>query len=258
MTDLSGVDLKLSRAKQHLELLEAEMTTLYGPGVIRLDHMVQAGGRIHAYAVQGLPPVPSEWGTIIGDCVHNARSALDHMAYEAVRALGGTPVDGPGGTTFPILSSGTNPPRLNGLSPVPATIDAVLESLQPRNPASGFVGLFLGVVSELDNRDKHRRLLLTQYANNELDLAWGSEPDMPRPSITVVEEEFANGDTVITLTYPKPFPQFDPTPRLPIRLLLEPELPIWRQRDRMSVDKLLGNIVTVVGRVVDKFRPLLP
>ena len=63
----------------------------------------------------------------------------------------------------------------------------------------------------------------------------------------MVEEGFANGDTVITLTYPKPFPRFDPTPRLPIRLL-EADLPVWKHRDRMSVDKLLGNFGCTGGR----------
>lgn len=58
------------------------------------------------------------------------------------------------------------------------------------------------MLSELDNRDKHRNLLLMRYASNELDVAWGGELDMPRPTVNVVEEEFENGDTIVTSAAP--------------------------------------------------------
>jgi len=42
---------------------------------------------------------PAEWSAIIGDAVHNARSALDHLAFALVEANGGSADEN---TTFPI------------------------------------------------------------------------------------------------------------------------------------------------------------
>ena len=167
-----GVDLKLARAKQHMELLKAEMAALYGPGV-GLDHSVLDGGLVHAYAVQGLPPVPTEWSTRLG----TVSTTPDRRSTMGVRGCPpcATPVNGPGGTTFPIISSGTTSPRLKGLAPIPTAVEVALKNPITLNSASGFVGLFGGVLSELDNRDKHRRLLV-QYTNNEWNSAWGGEP----------------------------------------------------------------------------------
>ena len=173
-------------------------------------------------------------------------------------ALGGIPVYGPGGTSFPIVSSGGNQLRLKGLSTIPPAVSAALESVQPRNPSSSFIGEFIGAMSELDNRDKHRKLLIVQYAANESDVTWGGEDGSPTPQVRVVEDGFSNGDEIVTLTYSSPIVTFDPDPHLPIRPLLEPDLLLWRRRHRMSVDRLLGQIVIATERVVNKFSPILP
>jgi hypothetical protein len=73
-----------------------------------------------------------------------------------------------------------------------------------------------------------------------------------------VQDGFSNGDEIITLTYPIPITTFDPSPRLPIRELLEPSLELWKHRDRMSVDKLLSQCISATERVIDKFRAILP
>jgi hypothetical protein len=257
-TDLSGVNLKLGRAEFHLSSLRQEMESVYSRGQIHFEHATRDDGRIHQYVVQGLPKIPPEWGNIIGDCLHNARSALDHLAHEIVKSLGGTPKYGPRGTSFPIMTRGSSPATLAGLVPLPPEIIAALEAVQPRNQGSGFYGTFMGALSELDNRDKHRRLLVVQYAANELEIAWGGQLDTPAPQVKVVEEGFSNGDEIVTLTYPTPVLNFDPSPRLPIRPLVEPDLPLWVNRERMSVDKFLGQVIEITKRVAEKFKPLLP
>ncbi len=37
---------------------------------------------MHAYKVNRLRHTRPEWGPIIGDCLHNAASALDQLAYQ--------------------------------------------------------------------------------------------------------------------------------------------------------------------------------
>src|SRR5690242_6655870 len=45
-------------------------------------------------------PIPETWGVIIGEVVHNARSALDHLVYQLVLLAGGVPHSS---HQFPIL-----------------------------------------------------------------------------------------------------------------------------------------------------------
>ena len=253
MADLSGAKSKLARAQHHLNFLRSEMDVVYSPGTIRLEHLIRDDGRVHAYTVHGLPSIPVDWSGIIGDCVHNARSSLDHLAYETVLALGGTPIDGPGGTMFPVRLEGSAPLTFKGLSTPPAILVSVLDSVQPRNANSGIVGLYLGALNELDVRDKHRRLLVVQHASNDLEASWGGLLDTPRPEVDVVEDGFVEGDEVITLTYPTPVVDFDPSPSLPIRALLEPDLLIWTQKERVSVDRLLEYILVITQRIIGKF-----
>jgi hypothetical protein len=258
MADYGSIELKMARAKHHLADLKSEMETVYLAADIRLSHSTSDGERVHHYTIEGLPQIPREWSSIIGDCLHNARSSLDHLSHEIVRSLGGTPVTGPGGTSFPIVATGTRALTLKGLNPIPSMALTLLDSVQPRNNSSGFVGEFIGAMSELDNRDKHTTLLLVQHAVNWSEVAWGGMADTPAPVVKVVEDDFANGDEVVTLTYPTSVSSFDPSPRLPIRPLLEPDLDLWTRRERMTVDKFLGQIITSTGRVIEKFRTILP
>jgi hypothetical protein len=258
VADLTGVEMKVDRAKDHLRSLTRQIELVATSSDVHFEHSTRNGGRVHAYKVRGLPDVSPEWSATIGDCLHNARSALDHLAHAAVVALGGAPQYGPGGTSFPVVSCGIKPLKLKGLPNIPQAIGDALESVQPRNPSSRFIGEFIGAMSTLDNRDKHAQLLVVQYATNELDVAWGGMSDTPMPHVRVVQDGFSNGDEIITLTYPIPITTFDPSPRLPIRELLEPSLELWKHRDRMSVDKLLSQCISATERVIDKFRAILP
>lgn len=258
MANLAGMALKLNRARDHLADLEGQMEALYLPGTIRLEHSTLDNGRVHSYAIQGLPIIPDEWAPAIGDCIHNARSALDHLAHEVVISFGGTPVYGPGGTSFPITEKPGKGIRLAGLPNLPSGLLDVLESIQPRAQQQTFIPLFLGVLGELDNRDKHRRLLLVQYVNNRDALAWGGNVTTPRPVVDVVETGFQNGDEVVRLTYPAPVTQFDPSPRLPVHPLLEPDLPLWKTRESMPVHRLLHNVIESAARAARKVEAVLP
>ena len=53
----------------------------------------------HRYRAVDVPDLDDKWALMIGDCVHNLRSALDYLAHELVRANGGTPDDH---TQFPV------------------------------------------------------------------------------------------------------------------------------------------------------------
>lgn len=60
----------------------------------------ETGDLVYRVRVARQPPI--EWSTVVGDIVHNARSALDHLAWRLVEAGGGTPSDT---TYFPIVEA---------------------------------------------------------------------------------------------------------------------------------------------------------
>lgn len=85
MASLEGARIKLARAARHLDELR-EATHRYLES--RPFHVVRNGT---VYSVKIVQTVPPEWGAIVGDVVHNLRSALDLLAWQLVEAGGGTP-----------------------------------------------------------------------------------------------------------------------------------------------------------------------
>jgi hypothetical protein len=117
----------------------------------------------YLFKVRFLQDIPSIWGITLGDFLHNARSALDHVAYQVVVAgNGGMHRDG---TQFPICVC---PFRWNGAarSQLKGASDrhlAIIESLQPyhRRNYYGQSEIWsslddpLAVLNRLSNIDKH-------------------------------------------------------------------------------------------------------
>src|SRR5688572_11329470 len=87
MPDLTGVRLKLERARQHIEAIRARCEAFTDrdplPFSSRVEQKQGPEGSIAytAYAVVREQP-PLDLGPIIGDAVHDIRSALDHLVYE--------------------------------------------------------------------------------------------------------------------------------------------------------------------------------
>jgi len=130
------------------------------------------------------PPVEG-WGAIIGDVVHNLRSALDHLVWALTLVNGHTPPavippkPQPGSEwkdiRFPIYAfdfrkrypSGRRIPWRfkppNSLWGVRPALRADLQRLQPFNHGKRAPKMPLAVLDELWNIDKHRHLHLVYY-----------------------------------------------------------------------------------------------
>jgi hypothetical protein len=102
---------------------------------------------------------PAAIRLLIGDCVHNLRSALDNLIYELLVARHGDPpptkfVEY---SEFPIfsqpMSAKARKRRIGGIAPVVRTI---IEGLQPYNRGQKFASDPLWVLHELSRIDKHR------------------------------------------------------------------------------------------------------
>jgi hypothetical protein len=84
-------ELKLDRASYHLNSLDAKGREWSERETHRyISHTDRQSGKQYVY-IKFTQPVPAELRLIIGDCLHNLRSALDNLVYDLVIARHGDP-----------------------------------------------------------------------------------------------------------------------------------------------------------------------
>lgn len=154
------IRLKLSRAEKHLGDLDAAIRLFCESKpyvlvskphpVTEIDHI-----RLIAESVQ---PIPSEIGLIIGDTVHNLRSALDHLIHQLVLANGETASRD---TEFPIIDpakqykTAIHGRKIQGIAPAAKDL---IRKIQPSKTGDKT----LWNLHCLDIADKHRLLITVQ------------------------------------------------------------------------------------------------
>ena len=156
--------MKLERAHHHLETLKRAVPADPNQGLydFRLDRVEG----LHAvYKCRSRITDPTRLGVILGDVVHNARSALDHLVWQLVLHNECTPHSR---TSFPIaieadwweqnVAPGGKRRRLSPLEGVSADHVATIEALQPYRLGSTADASThrLAVLNRLWNTDKHR------------------------------------------------------------------------------------------------------
>jgi hypothetical protein len=80
--------MKLARAQEHLEALNAEIDEFRKVDAYTVTFEPSDDRRQVAVKLVVLRNLPPEWGILIGDCIHNLRGALDHLAFALPRAVG--------------------------------------------------------------------------------------------------------------------------------------------------------------------------
>jgi hypothetical protein len=177
MGRIDRVRLKIVRAKKHIVELH-DRVALFAD-----DHPYEIGAKPHAVPeihhttlyVKSVKPVPEDLSPIIGDVVHNLRSALDHLAWQLVDAGGGTPNKD---TYFPICrtasqyASAVDKGEINNMR---KGADRVLLAVQPYTSGDDT----LLHVHELDRFDKHRVLITTGTAFGEWSVEVGGGIKIP-------------------------------------------------------------------------------
>jgi hypothetical protein len=101
---IHGIRLKIERAKKHIRDLDTAIQAFVLNKPYRLEvkpHPIAEIQHTTLYVAE-IKPVPQEISLIVGDAIHNLRSALDHLAWQLVEAGGGTPDRN---TYFPICDS---------------------------------------------------------------------------------------------------------------------------------------------------------
>lgn len=151
---------KLDRAQEHFNLLNIEITEFLND---KANSYIQEYDREqHKYlfrAKLGRRVPVTRWALMIGDCVHNARSALDYIAW---RLAGADLRDR--NTQWPIFISpeGFRKRGAKRLFKMRPGARAEIARLQPYNRTNSQLDPFW-ILQELDARDKHK-LLTTIYA----------------------------------------------------------------------------------------------
>lgn len=86
-SSFADVWLKMGRAKQHVDDLEAEIAAFHraDPYHVIVEDNPQTGKRI-AKVGREPAPIPDAMPLVLGDAVHAIRSSLDYFAYAAVSA----------------------------------------------------------------------------------------------------------------------------------------------------------------------------
>jgi hypothetical protein len=157
--------LKLDRAEHHLKDLDAEIARYVDSkpyDVVRVPKC-----RKHADCwryVLRIRPIDPVCALILGDAVHNMRSALDHLAVA---------LSGHGDASFPIVADDIDHPttqrelnaraRFNrSVQGMPAKAVAAIRDYQPFHEPTKITRRTQGlaVIGYIDNADKHRTLAL--------------------------------------------------------------------------------------------------
>ena len=163
---LESVQLKLVRAKEHLEAI-LKVLDEYEYGDCEIIPEEDPETKLGVLRVR-LPDPPPELKPIISDFFFNVRSALDYLIAQLVIANGGTPDRS---NSFPIagdsveFADAIRRGRLKGVSP---KAQAVVEALQPY-PGRDEI---LATLNHLHNPDKHRDFALTTAVAHDTHVEW--------------------------------------------------------------------------------------
>lgn len=202
---LVGPRLKLARAKAHLRDLDPRVLAFLEArpydAIMETDPQT---GENKAWFKLRAEPDPC-WALLIGDALHNLRSALDLLYWQLVENNGNSPTKR---DSFLISDSKTEFDRVAG--PVirrragKKAFEIIRDEVQPYDGGNRA----LWCLHKLDIVDKHRLLLVVAHANPEMVLsAFIRSPDGNRTEIATVP---------FRTTTPWPLKDGDPLPMLTI------------------------------------------
>jgi hypothetical protein len=161
--DLSNCRAKLEWAEKHIESIHSEIRPLMDPEKtpFLMGGKFEAQGPndgVYIFVVERLPTVPSHLGLMVGDALHNLRSALDHLAWELVQRGADQNPKRPNDVMFPTYSTlggfaGNLKRRLPGVG---KTEWAIIERYQPYHRIEEPMARDVELLAEFSNTDKHR------------------------------------------------------------------------------------------------------
>jgi hypothetical protein len=163
-----GADGKLERANQHLQALKEYIERWQSSHPYAISEEVDPNTGDDIVRFERIDPPPTDILFLIGDCLYNLRSALDHLIHSlAVKNCGSLSEEQSVETAFPIYKTQSGflkrgKGRIKHLAP---KAQAIIERLQPYQAGDAATLQWLWILEKLENIDKHRSLLLTITLN---------------------------------------------------------------------------------------------
>jgi hypothetical protein len=161
-------DLKLYQALQHTVHLKTEVERWLGGNPYSLTIEFDPQRRENALWINALRSPPDEFSLIIGECLHNLRSALDNLVHTLAIRKHGSPLPQTIAKRlqFPIAKDHEGFRGIKWrIQDIPSEAQTEIEGLQPYNHRQDDPTRDpLWILNELSNIDKHRLPQLTLFA----------------------------------------------------------------------------------------------
>jgi hypothetical protein len=145
---------KILRAKKHIKDLSDDLDAFsnsYRDDLVRFEDDQET--RERSYYVTSVPDIPMEITTIVGDILHNLRSALDHLAWQLVLNARNEPNEH---TYFPIADNAEKYFKLNSRNNIKPEDRDAIDALEPYREGKNDI---LWRLHRLNIIDKHRMLI---------------------------------------------------------------------------------------------------
>ncbi len=214
------------RAETHQKALHDEFAVIDKVGLVGFETKIEREGLDHSFYPVHPAGVPDSFLVKLGDCVHNLRSALDHLAYNLVRLSGSNPDNQ---VTFPVCYSETRVDRITGVEEPSLQINVRpdirdwIDSVQPYKGTD--TGKRLGILHDLDVIDKHRSQIVAAFAaggsRKHFNLSnWAEVTKFPLGKVTYVSGvPLKHGEKCVTVTYDTLQLEVDPYLKIPVKIL---------------------------------------
>ncbi len=215
----SAVQARVGWAEKHLDRLDKAIKRLVKDGeTYALTREVDPGTFDHTYRVQLLAPIHEHIPLIIGDCLHNIRSVLDHAAFHAVREMRqGLTAEEESEIQFVIADT---PERFakqkERRGVVMGDVLTRIERFQPYQLPQ-LQNMLLARLRDLDIIDRHRRLHVAAISGSGIDLQeWfdGGIPEMRSPTWWTGPLE--DGAIICRARFTRPRPDVDLRPAISV------------------------------------------
>lgn len=172
-SDFASCWSKLGRAEEHFNSLKSELQAWKDTSPYSVRRNPNADGSRHSLIFIGDSTKNLErWSLICGDCVHNIRSALDHLVYTlAIQHSGRNPPPNDKTLQFPICGSRRDfDAKGHWIAPVSDAAKEFIERVQPYNRLNSVNPSLLSVLAAFDNADKHRLLNVTLVLPSSVEI----------------------------------------------------------------------------------------
>jgi hypothetical protein len=252
-TALAGIRMKLQRSNSQLDRLYVEMNGFSDQMPYALgDPKPNADHTQWVYPVRFRRPIPLTWAVILGEVVHNLRSALDHSIFQLTLEYTGKELEG---TAFPISDKPTSW-DLNArhqLRGVGCGVVDYVKRLQPYSTSHPYASA-LWALHLLWNQDKHRLLNSwgLQLVEEGSDLRFDGAEHAYR--IKLATELLHDGDDAITSSFDGPAVRGALNGRLKTKLAFDNPADrrpgvsdrVWRLHDATA--GVVGTLLAAIGR----------